>query len=176
MCDTQIKSYDHAIGSNVPKYPVFPRFFALSSTLGLRASLGKPLYSYVRKNTHHIYETAGMIPNTCWYLEHCREKRQPTISKATVSVLHWYGSMKIILHTTVCQTWPVSKGTGLFYVSMITFVHQQNMQDVRIFKTTFLVRPSSNKATRSCFSKPWLRQKTPIFWGLTECFPAHIGA
>ena len=26
MCNAQIKLYDHAIDSNEPKYPVFPRF------------------------------------------------------------------------------------------------------------------------------------------------------
>ena len=43
------------------------------------------------------------LPSSRWSLEHCREKRQPTISKATVSVLHWYGSMKITLLTQLCQ-------------------------------------------------------------------------
>ena len=57
----------------------------------------------LEKKTHHNNDTYGMIPRTCWHLEHCREKGQPTISKATVSVLHWYGSMKIILLTQLCQ-------------------------------------------------------------------------
>ena len=73
----------------------------------------------LEKKTHHNNDTYGMIPRTCWHLEHCREKGQPTISKATVSVLHWYGSMKIILHTHFVKTWPVSKETGLFYVNTI---------------------------------------------------------
>ena len=72
-----------------------------------------------------LYAT-GMLPwaYTCRKL--CREKEQPTISKATVSVLHWYGSMKITLLTQLCQNM-----AGFERLSLCVFVQSKKKTHTR---------------------------------------------
>ena len=85
--------------------------FHLCRTFSVYKMLGTKKPSYFLHYWH--------ASRTRLYSERCREKRQPTISKATVSVLHCMEAWRLYLLTQLCQTWPVSKETGLFYVSMI---------------------------------------------------------
>ena len=70
MCNAQIKLYDHAIDSNEPKYPYSKilDFRAHWASLGMFISHSTAM---LEKKTHHNNDTYGMIPRTCWHLEHC---------------------------------------------------------------------------------------------------------
>ena len=85
------------------------------------------------------------------HVESCVEKKSNQ-RFLKLQFLYFIGmeAWRLFFSHNFVKTWPVSKETGLFYVSMIVFVclcakqKKKHTQEVRIFKTTFLTWPTSN--------------------------------